>query len=197
MHWKMCSPKISTSKQRYACYLGHTFSYFLNDFLNKPLSEMKKIFYLLLSGLLLFSSPVLSQGLYEKGDISVNAGISLGLIGYGFGYYGSGGFAVPLTANLEYGLNEMITVGPYVGYLRRNYGDVGSRYSFTSIAFGGQAVFHVTPLLNEHLDLGIDEGKIDYYGKVILGYETYTWRYNGENLNNNYYNNSGRGVLGL
>lgn len=158
---------------------------------------MKKIFYLLFSGLLLIASPAFSQSaVYNEGDLSVNAGLSLGVIGYGFGYYGSAGFPVPLSVNVDYGLTDMISVGPYLGYLRRSYGSVNDRYSFTSIAFGGHAMLHASSLLNEHFDLGIDESKVDVYGKLILGYETYSWRYNGESLNNWYYNNSGRVVFG-
>lgn len=151
---------------------------------------MKNIFYLIIAGMLLLSSPALAQGIYQKGDISVNAGFSLGLIGYGYGYYGSAGFAIPLMANLEYAVNEMVGVGPYVGFMRRSYGSIDNRRSFTALAFGAQAVFHVTPLLNELLDTEIDEDKIDYYGRVILGLETRTWRYNGERIDDNYYNNS-------
>lgn len=158
---------------------------------------MKKIFYLLLSGLLLLNSPAFSQSaVYNEGDISVNAGLSLGVIGYGFGHYGSAGFPVPLTVNVDYGLTDIISVGPYIGFLRRSYGPSGDRYSFNSFAFGGHAMLHASPLLNEHLDLSIDETKIDVYGKLILGYETYSWRHNGESLNNWYYGNSGRVVFG-
>lgn len=158
---------------------------------------MKNIFYLLLLGLLVFSSPAFSQrAAYNEGDITVNAGLSLGVIGYGFGYYGAGGFPVPLTVNVDYGLTDLISVGPYLGYLRRSYGHSGDRYSFNSIAFGGHAMLHASPLLNEHLDMSIDENKVDVYGKLILGYETYSWRYNGESMNNWYYRNSGRVVFG-
>lgn len=151
---------------------------------------MKKIYFLIFSGIVLLSSPLLAQGIYQKGDISVNAGFSLGLIGYGYGYYGSAGFAIPLTANVEYGLNEMIGLGPYVGYMRRSYGSIDNRTSFTAIAIGGQAVFHVTPLLNELLETDINEETIDYYARVILGFETRSWRYNGERIDNLYYNNA-------
>lgn len=157
---------------------------------------MKKFYYFLISGLLLFSSPAVAQVFEGKGDLSVNAGLSLGVIGYGFGYYGSSGFPIPLTVNVDYGVHEMISVGPYLGYLRRSYGLAGDRYSFTSLAFGVQGVFHATPFLNETIGMDIDEEKVDFYGKVILGYETYNWRYNGESYNSWYYNDSGRTVFG-
>lgn len=151
---------------------------------------MKKILYILICGLFLLSIPAKSQVFEGKGDLSVNAGISLGVIGHGYGYYGNAGFAIPLTLNVDYGVHEMFSVGPYLGYMNRSYGPSGSRYSFTSFAFGAQGVFHATPFLNEHLDFGADENKIDYYAKLIVGYEAYTWRINGESYNG-YYNDSG------
>ena len=158
---------------------------------------MKKIYYfLLLPAFLLLSSPTFGQVFEGKGDLSVNAGLSLGVIGYGYGTFGSAGFPIPLSANLEYGIHEMISVGPYLGYLRRSYGPAGDRYRFTSFAFGAQGVFHASPFLNEHLDMDINEEKVDLYGKIILGYETYSWSYNGQDWNEDYMGDTGRGVFG-
>ena len=153
---------------------------------------MKKIYYFLILGLLLFSSPATAQVFEGKGDISLNAGISLGVIGYGYGFYGPASFAVPLTVNLEYGVHELFSVGPYLGYFRRSYGDF---YSFSSLAFGAQGVFHASPFLNENLDMGINEEKVDFYAKVILGYQVYSWRYKGESLNDGYYSGSGSAIF--
>lgn len=38
---------------------------------------------------------------YQKGDIKVNAGISFGLIGYGYGLYGSSTGFLPLSVNAD------------------------------------------------------------------------------------------------
>lgn len=155
---------------------------------------MKKFYYMLICGLFLYSSPAFSQVFEGKGDLSVNAGLSLGVIGYGFGYYNSAGFAVPLTLNVDYGVHEMFSVGPYLGYMNRSYGLSGNRYNFTALAFGAQGVFHATPFLNEHLDFGANEEKVDYYAKLIVGYQTYNWSYNGESYNG-YYNDAGSPVF--
>lgn len=137
---------------------------------------MKKIYFFLLAGLLVFSSTAYSQNAaYREGELSINPGLSLGLIGYGFGYYGTGGFAVPLTVNVGYGITENFSVGGYVGYMSRSYGPVGSRARLTALSLGAQGSFHASPFLNEHLDLGIDTEKWDLYAKVILGLESRFW----------------------
>ncbi|HYW95786.1 MAG TPA: hypothetical protein VE870_09375, partial [Bacteroidales bacterium] len=112
---------------------------------------MRKIY--MTTFVILFSSFFLSnslsaQGAFGKGDVSVNAGFSLGLIGYGYAGYGSTGFALPLTANVEFALNNRLGVAPYAGFLSRSYGTTGDLYRFTSIAFGGQADLHLSALIN-------------------------------------------------
>ena len=137
---------------------------------------MKKIYYLLLSAFLLFSSSATAQVFEGKGDLSVNAGLSLGVIGYGYGGLGSAGFAVPLTANLNYGIHEMFSVGPYLAYMGRSYGST----TLSAFGFGAQGTFHASPFLNENLDLNINEEKVDVYAKLVLGYENYSWSYDGQ-----------------
>src|SRR5688572_18211745 len=109
----------------------------------------------LLLGLALFAvfSQVSAQ--YEKGDIALNAGFTFGLIGYGYGYYGSGSGFLPISANLEYSINDKFAVGPYVGFFSRSYG--GGDFKFTAMSFGGRGTFHASPFLNENLDMNISE----------------------------------------
>lgn len=159
---------------------------------------MKRIYFLFIAGLMLFTSPAVGQVFQGKGDLSANAGFSLGVIGYGgWGGFGSAGFAIPITVNVDYGVHEMFSVGPYVGYLSRSYGSRTSTYSwrFTSLAFGVHGAFHASSFLNEHLDLDINEDKVDLYGKVILGYETYSYNDTGTWFDDSY-RSSGRPVFG-
>ena len=160
---------------------------------------MKKIIltlYFIFSLLLIAMNPARSQGVFKKGDISVNAGFGLGLIGYAYPAYGSSGFPLPLTANVEFGITNHIGLAPYLGYLSRSYGSPGSMYKFSSFAFGGQANIHLSPIINNIFDQGINEDKVDYYARLIIGYESYSWNYEGGTLNTGYYNDHGRVVFG-
>lgn len=134
---------------------------------------------------------------FEKGDLTLNAGFSFGLIGYGFGYYGSRSFSVPITANVNYGISDEFSVGGYIGYYGVSYGPSDSRYRLTNFSFGAQGTFHATPFMNEALDFDLDETKIDYYARLILGFETFRWTYNGKTFNDEYYSDTdGRVIFG-
>jgi hypothetical protein len=142
---------------------------------------MKKFITLLASvAFLLFLNPVQAQP-YSEGSIQIDPGISFGLIGYGWGWAGSSSFTLPLHASLSYHVTDRIGVGPYAGYMRRTYRyNVGSsdwKNTFSVISFGAQGIYHATPFLNETFDMNIDEDKIDWYVRVLLGYEVYSWNY--------------------
>jgi hypothetical protein len=123
-----------------------------------------------------------AQAQYAKGDITINPGLSFGLIGYGFGYGNGSGF-LPLSVNAEFSLNDKFAIGPYVGFFSRKYNYGGflgsSQYDirFTAISFGGRFTVHATPLINDWFDGNINEEKFDLYGTAILGIETYSWNY--------------------
>src|ERR1700750_1435623 len=86
---------------------------------------------------LLLSNPAKAQ--YEKGDLLVNAGISLGLLGYSYAGYGNASFALPLNASVEYSINDKLAVGPYLGYFSRSYAySTSYRDRFSVISFGGR-----------------------------------------------------------
>ena len=129
---------------------------------------------------------------YEKGDLAVNAGISFGLIGYGYGYYGSGSGFLPVSFSGEYSVNERFAVGAYVGYFGRSYNS--GDFRFTALSFGARGTFHASPFLREKLDWNISE-KLDVYGSVLLGVETLSWKYRDENISG-YYDNNSRVILG-
>jgi hypothetical protein len=111
---------------------------------------------------------------YQKGDILINPGLSLGVIGYN--YYGTGysGF-LPLTVNAEYSINDKFAIGGYGGWYSRTYKNWD--YRFTALSFGARGTFHASGVLNEVLDLNINEEKLDIYGALILGVHTYSWNY--------------------
>ena len=137
-----------------------------------------KIFLLVILCVMVSDTYAQDRKVFEKGDISLNMGMSFGLIGYNYGY-GNRSFPVPLTANVEYGINEYIGVGGYAGYLGVSYGSTGDRYTFRNYSFGVQGIFHGTEIMNEVLGLNVDETKVDYYAKLLLGFETYKWKYDG------------------
>ncbi len=138
---------------------------------------MKKIYLiaLIISFLSLTSAAHAQGNAFREGEISINPGLALGVIGYGYGYYGSAGFALPLIVSVGYGVTENISAGAYLGYMGRSYGPSGFRDRLTVISFGAQGAFHASDFLNENLDVGIDADKWDLYAKVILGFETRIW----------------------
>jgi hypothetical protein len=146
----------------------------------------------LLLSLALFAIFSKASAQYEKGDLTLNAGFSFGLIGYGYGYYGSASGFVPLSANLEYSVNEKFAVGPYLGFFSRSYGN--GDFRFTSLSFGGRGTWHASSFLNENLGMNLSE-KVDIYAALLLGVETLSWKYKNETLAG-YYSNNTRVILG-
>lgn len=149
---------------------------------------MKKVLLVLACYALVFNA----FGQYEKGDLTLNAGVSFGLIGYGYGYYGSASGFLPISANVEYSLNEQFAVGPYVGFFSRNYG--GGDFRFTALSFGGRGTFHANKFLRDKLNMNLSD-KVDIYASLILGVETLSWKYRDENLSG-YYSNGSRVIFG-
>ena len=133
-----------------------------------------------------FAAQPAKAQLYDTGDITVNAGLSLGVIGYGgYGLYG-GNFSgfLPITANVEYSINDQFAVGGYAAFYSRgyniNYGSGRYKNGFRAFAFGGRGTFHATPLLNDALDANLDENKLDLYASVIAGLEVTSWYYDND-----------------
>lgn len=150
---------------------------------------MKKI---ILLGFMMLAVCWESSAQYEKGDLAVNAGISFGLIGYGYGYYGSGSGFLPISVSGEYSINERFAVGAYVGFFSRSYSS--GEFRFTALSFGGRGTFHASSFLRDNLDWNVSE-KLDIYGSVLLGVETLSWKYRDENING-YYSNNSRMIFG-
>jgi len=130
---------------------------------------------------------------YEKGDWTGNAGFSFGLIGYGYGYYGSASGFLPVTLNLEYSVSDVFAIGPYVGMYSRSYG--AGDYKFRALSFGARGTFHASDFLNENLDMSINTEKVDIYGTILLGVESYSWKY-ADDVISGYYANGSRFIFG-
>ncbi len=116
---------------------------------------MKNIFKSLCLIVMIFSASFASgQARYDKGDFLLNAGI-------GLGYYYAGG--VPLLVSGEWAVNDVITVGPYLGYTsyKYNFASYGFKYTFLDIGVKGS--YHFSELFE------IRDEKIDIYGGLFLG----------------------------
>ena len=129
------------------------------------------------------------QSHYQKGTVLVNAGVSVGTFGYGYGLYGSSGGFLPFIANLEYSIDEMFAVGPYAGIYSRTYKYLNYQDRFTALSFGGRGTLHASSLLNEHLDMSINEEKLDIYATVIIGFESRSWNFDSDYDGDPYYDN--------
>jgi hypothetical protein len=137
---------------------------------------MKKLFAILFVFAFAAIIPFRSQAqMYDKGTITINPGISFGTIGFGgYGLYGTGAGFLPITANVEYSINDKFAVGPYLGYYSRRYVDY---WRYTVLSFGARGTFHASELINDALDANINTEKLDLYGTALLGLETFTTRW--------------------
>jgi hypothetical protein len=130
---------------------------------------------------------------YEKGNITANAGFSFGLIGYGYGYYGGARGFLPITLNAEYSVNDVFAIGPYFGMYSRSY--AAGDYKFRALSFGARGTFHASEFLNDNLNMSINTDKVDIYGSLILGIESYSWKY-ADYISAGYYSNGSRFIFG-
>jgi hypothetical protein len=108
---------------------------------------------------------------YNEGDKIIQAGVTFGYYGYGFA--GTRSLSIPpLTASLELGIHEYISVGPYLGYASWNYDWLSyGDYSYNILSVGGRGSFHYLPLLNEALDADFNLEKLDFYVTLLMGLE--------------------------
>ncbi len=136
------------------------------------------------------------ENAYAEGDKILNVGFSFGNIGYGF--VGTRSIGIPpLTASLEVGIHEYVSVGGYAGIARWTYDwNTNYNYSWTFLAVGGRATFHYVPLLNEALDMGIDATKFDFYVSAVVGLEFRSWSSSYDDIPGIDYDNSVNAVFG-
>lgn len=104
--------------------------------------------------------------------------------GVGFGYYYAGG--TTFSANMEFGVSDLISVGPYFGFTR--FGDqfLGAKLNYNFYDFGVRGSAH----LGE--PLGISNEKFDPYVGLMLGYLTSSVSVSGGGAKSSAY---GGGVL--
>lgn len=107
---------------------------------------------------------------FEQGHMGISPGINLG----GIGFYGSGA-GLPIVASGEYGILDMIGVGPYVGFVNYKFGSGSSSYSYRFITIGARGDFHYTALLEELLEADLLSDKLDLYLAVLIGYQTVSY----------------------
>ena len=107
------------------------------------------------------------QNGYKKGDQLVNLGI-------GVNSYYSGG--IPFGASYENGITDEISVGGSFDYLTHDY----LTFKFTAIYFGARGSYHFNDLLK------INNSKVDLYGGATLGYRSFSWSADGQNLGDAY-----------
>ena len=94
---------------------------------------------------------------FEKGSSVIQVGAAIG-----------SDFGLPLSASYEYGVTDKISVGPFVGYASKSFpgGAFLGDYKFTYTLFGARGNYHF-----------YNEGKIDAYGGVVVGYNSATISY--------------------
>lgn len=107
------------------------------------------------------------NGAFKKGDKLLHVGI-----GVNSAYDGG----IPIGISYEQGISVRISVGANADYLSNEYLSL----KFTAVYFGVRASYHVNDLLK------IKSNKIDLYGGPTLGYRSFSWKDNGEDLGDNY-----------
>lgn len=137
---------------------------------------MKKSLFTLL---LICSIGLCTAQTFQKGQKTFSPGFGLGLYGVGYGV----GFALPVVANLDFGIHEYISVGAYGGFWASSW-DYGfnSRYRFTSIHFGARGSFHFWKLLEELIGTDLKSDKFDIYVTPWLGYNIRSSKWTGQGL---------------
>jgi hypothetical protein len=86
---------------------------------------------------------------YEQGSLVANLGVGLG-----------GGLGLPISASVDFGWKEKISLGGFAGFSTTNE-DLGFfKVNYTYILIGARAAYH--------FDLGVDN--LDPYAGAMLGY---------------------------
>lgn len=115
---------------------------------------MKKLFLPLfaLIAMVLFSAESNAQS-FEKGQLDLNAGVGL------VPTFGVGG-GLPLSVSGDYGINENVAIGGYLGYAKTSQDVLFlGKVSYSYLIVGARATYH------KEFVKGIDT-----YGGLLLGY---------------------------
>ena len=102
---------------------------------------------------------------YRAGELAISGGIGFGT--YSLGAFGAGFGSLPLVFQAEYGINDIISGGAFLGFRFWN----NSSGLSTNFALGARASGHLFPILNKYANTSIDDSKADVYLAVLSGYE--------------------------
>jgi len=129
---------------------------------------MKKVLFTLFAIVLLASATSFGQGYNQNGKV-LN-------IGVGFGFAGATGDATipPVSAGLQFGLNDKISVGGIVGYTGSTdkLGVFDWEYSYSYILIGARGEYHFMEPSN----------KLDAYAGLTLGYNVASASFSGKSV---------------
>lgn len=93
---------------------------------------------------------------FKQGDNLLNLGLGLN------SYY----TGMPIGASYEVGISDVISVGGMLDYNSSRY---ASTYGFTAFYLGARGSYHFNELFK------INNDKIDLYGGLGLGYQSFKW----------------------
>lgn len=139
--------------------------------LNNPLEDciMKRIVLFLLPFVV---SAAIAKTPFNKTDKVAQVGIGLGGIG---GFYGTSSLPV-ISAGLDFGVHEYVSVGGVVGYFSSKFespvffANQLYRWKYSYITIGARGSYHFLQIPNE---------KLDVYGGAGLGYNIVSATYDG------------------
>jgi hypothetical protein len=118
---------------------------------------MKKLLFALVLSLGLGTVNTADAQVMSKGTILVSPNFNLGYYN-GFNddlYNGYDGFTPGGTVNVDIGVHDYVSVGPYVGFAGRN--------GFRNIAFGARGNFHFGQLIGDKKGVDLLTDKLDLY----------------------------------
>ncbi len=122
---------------------------------------MKKTFILLAMAFFGFMS--VSQAQFEQGQKDANIGIGLGAT------FGTGSVQLPpVSFSLDYGFNDNISIGGYVGYSSFKEEVMSWSWKYTYIIVGVRGAYHLALV-----------DKLDTYAGVMLGYNIASAKFAG------------------
>lgn len=129
---------------------------------------MKKLLFALVLSLGLGTANTADAQVMSKGTILVSPNFNLGYGGFGNSILGGyGGFVPGGTVNVDIGVHDYVSVGPYVGFAGRD--------GFRNIAFGARGNFHFGNLIYEKKGTEVFE-KLDLYYSLGLGGRISTYK---------------------
>ncbi len=99
---------------------------------------------------------------FDRGDVLLTGGIGAGHYGYHVGP-GYRGFGLPVVLNVDIGIHDYVSLGPYVGALFKD--------ASSAIGFGGRGSFHFWQLIDNHVSGDLRGDIFDIYASAYAGGE--------------------------